>query len=344
MAFPRLNNVSFWLLPPSLLLLLLSALVENGAGTGWTVKGKLSQICSLYVKLHNLLNTTRCEKLPPFGLHDSYSGLKMNTHLIARESYLNDVKMSLTWGQSAWAISKVIFPLIYNLIYIFIYLGYYFYNNLVNFTAAGSKFTQPSLPTGWREASVAKVVQQNELAITSLKGPSETKRSTFTSGKVKDSTYFYNWLVGLTDGDGTFYFANTKKGVWTFTFKIGQSNYNLRLLYYVKSNLGIGEVSVPKSKDNTAEFRVRNIQHIINHIIPIFDKYPLLTNKYFSYNLFKKAILIMNDSSLSKVEKDKHISLLKYHSLPENYISPAWLALNNSVDTIEDAKKIVSKP
>ena len=118
MAFPRLNNISFWLLPPALILLLLSSLVENGAGTGWTVKGKLSQICYLCVKLHNLLNTTRCEKLP-----STYSVLKMNTRLIARESYLNDVKMSLTWGQSAWAISKVIFPLIYNLIYIFIYLG-----------------------------------------------------------------------------------------------------------------------------------------------------------------------------------------------------------------------------
>src|SRR6516225_2144362 len=153
MAFPRLNNVSFWLLPPSLLLLLLSALVENGAGTGWTVKGKLSQMCSLYVKLHNLLNTTRCEELL-----STHLGLKMNTQLIARESYVTDVKRSLIWGQSAWVISKVIFPSIYNLIYIFIYLGYYFYNHLVKFSVYGSKFTKPI------HDSVAKGGQQNELA------------------------------------------------------------------------------------------------------------------------------------------------------------------------------------
>lgn len=171
--------------------------------------------------------------------------------------------------------------------------------------------------------------------------PSETTRSTFTSGTIRNNTKFYEWLVGLTDGDGTFYFAKTNKGVWTFTFKIGQSNYNLRLLYYIKSNLGVGKVSVPKSKDNTAEFRIRNIQHIIMYILPIFDKYPLLTSKYFSYSLFKKAILIMNDSSLSKEEKDRHISLLKSQSLPENYISLAWQDVN--LHSVQDALKIMSK-
>ena len=337
MAFPRLNNISFWLLPPSLILLLLSALVENGAGTGWTVIGKLSQINSMFVLLCNLLNTTRCGKLLCAARCE-----KTNTHFMARESYLNDVKMSYTWGQSAWALSKVAFPA--NLIHVLLGLGYYCYNYLVNISsrfirakAAQNELAVTSIPCA---AFVSKVKDSSGVD----KVPSETKRSTFTSGKVKNSTDFYKWLVGLTDGDGTFYFAKTNKGVWTFTFKIGQSNYNLRLLYYVKSNLSVGSVSVPNSKDNTAEFRVRDIQHIINHILPIFDKYPLLTSKYFNYNLFKKAILIMNDSSLSKEEKDKLISSLKSQSLPENYISPAWLAINNSVSTVEDAKKIISKP
>lgn len=45
-------------------------------------------------------------------------------------------------------------------------------------------------------------------------------------------------------------------------------------------------MSVPNSKDNTAEFRIRNIQHIIQYILPIFDKYPLLTSKHFHYSLY----------------------------------------------------------
>lgn len=101
MAFPRLNNISFWLLPPSLILLLASAFVEQGAGTGWTVGNKLSQIIILFVSIYNLLNITRCGKL-------LYS--EMNTHsvLIYFSTMWNDVKMSSTWGQSAWILYKII--------------------------------------------------------------------------------------------------------------------------------------------------------------------------------------------------------------------------------------------
>jgi hypothetical protein len=166
--------------------------------------------------------------------------------------------------------------------------------------------------------------------------PSETTRSasqTSQSYAFKDNTKksFYQWLVGVTDGDGTFHFSKTKKGIWSFTFKIGQSNYNLRLLYYIKSMLGVGSVSVPNSKDNTAEFRIRNIQHIILYILPIFDTFSLLTSKYFHYKLFREAILIQNDSTLSKEEKDKHISHLKSQTMPDNYISPAWDVMGKAV-------------
>ena len=103
MAFPRLNNISFWLLPPSLILLLASAFVEQGAGTGWTVKYKLSQIIILFVSIYNLLNITRCGKL-------LYS--EMNTHFVLKyfSTIWNDVKMSSTWGQSAWILYKIIIP------------------------------------------------------------------------------------------------------------------------------------------------------------------------------------------------------------------------------------------
>jgi hypothetical protein len=164
--------------------------------------------------------------------------------------------------------------------------------------------------------------------------PSETTRSashTSQSYAIKYYTKksFYLWLVGVTDGDGTFHFSKTKKGIWSFTFKIAQSNYNLRLLYYIKSMLSIGSVSVPNSKDNTAEFRIRNIQHIIQYVLPIFETFPLLTRKYFHYKLLRDAILIMNDYTLTKEEKDKQISNLKSQTMPDNYSSPAWDVIVN---------------
>jgi hypothetical protein len=70
-------------------------------------------------------------------------------------------------------------------------------------------------------------------------------------------------------------------------FKVGQSTYNLRLLHYIKKILGVGTVYVPKN-GGTARYRLRNVEHIIQYLIPIFEKYPLLTSKYYNYELFKQ--------------------------------------------------------
>ena len=334
MAFPRLNNISFWLLPPSLILLLLSSLVENGAGTGWTVKDKLSQINSPSylnfnrVELFNLLNTTRCGKL-------LYS--EPNTH----STLSNDVKMSATRGQSAWVIfiSSIIISIKVTCLMIKIIIKHLFIKLL-------------SLPP-LRGAGLRGSKTSNK-EVFEINNPSETKRSAFYprlskeegSGFIKNSTEFKEWLVGITDGDGTFFFNKNNKGVWCFTYKIGQSNYNLRLLYFIKSTLGIGSVSVPNSKDNTAEFRIRDVKHIIQYILPIFDNQPLLTSKHFNYSLFREAILTMANPSLSKEMKDNLISELKAKSLnkiPSEYISPAWQVIGNTVNSIQEANKIMSK-
>lgn len=251
----------------------------------------------------------------------------MNTHSLSKTYYWNDVKMSFTWGQSAW----ILVPLKLAILTVINYLKKKFFLALFNYCYIIIIFFSNILLNFYK------------LKANLIKNSSETKRSVFSSGTIKNSINFNEWLVGLTDGDGTFYFAKNKKGVWNFTFKIGQSNYNLRLLFYVKSNIGIGSISIPNYKDKTAEYRVRNIQHIIDYIIPIFDQFPLLTSKYFKYNLFKKAILIMNDSKFNNKEKDNLISDLKSQSLPYNYISPVWQVSNNSVSNLKEARKVMTK-
>ena len=53
----------------------------------------------------------------------------------------------------------------------------------------------------------------------------------------------------------------------------------------------------------------------------------------------------MNNSNLSKEEKDLKISNCKNQIKPENYISPAWLqnSKSNSVNSVEQGKKVLSK-
>lgn len=156
---------------------------------------------------------------------------------------------------------------------------------------------------------------------------------------VKNKDWFEQWLVGLSDGEGSFgfYYQN---GKWVLVFKIALSRYNLRALYYIKTNLGIGTIT----KDGTkAQILIRDRTKLANIIFPIFDKYPLLTSKYFNYLKLKKAFNILNDNSLSKLEKDKLLFSLKKETVPINYTSPAWNSLVLPLNYYQ-VINIISKP
>ena len=203
-----------------------------------------------------------------------------NEYLFFSKRNLNSVKMSLTRGQSAWAIRS-----------------------------------------------------------------SETQRSAFSSGNLlKKNDNFNYWLVGIVDGDGTFSFYKSKKKSWVFCFQVGQSSYNLRLLYYIKQNLQIGSITVD-TKNSAAVYRVRNKKHIVEHIIPLFDTYFLLTQKHFKYIIFKKALLISTNSNLSFEEKNIMITRLKklQSLVPKNYKSPAWVYNETFLSSKEVAEKIINK-
>ena len=130
---------------------------------------------------------------------------------------------------------------------------------------------------------------------------------------------FHQWLVGFTDGDGSFTISRSKDGKWTLFFKLTQSTYNLRILYYIKSQLGFGSVSINTDNLN-ADFRIRDRKTIGSIIIPIFDKYPLLTSKYYSYSRFREAYNILDNSSLTTQEKDILLLDLVNKQMADNYI------------------------
>lgn len=180
---------------------------------------------------------------------------------------------------------------------------------------------------------------------TKFGGSSETKRREFCSRRIvnKKNTNieFEPWLVGVTDGDGSFHFSQSKPKIWVLYFKIGQSAYNLRMLYHIKSMLGVGQVSIQPNGE--AEFRIRDTKKIVQHIIPIFDKYPLLTSKYYNYDLFKQVAIIKTNSSLSTNQRHILISELKNKVRSDKYISPAWKVINNNVTCFNEAQTVMSK-
>ena len=157
---------------------------------------------------------------------------------------------------------------------------------------------------------------------------------------LNNKTWFEQWLVGVTDGDGSFSIVR-QNDKWSLAYKITQSRYNLRILYYIKKELGVGSVT----KDNTkGQFFIRDRKLLEKVILPIFDKYPLLTSKQFNYLRFKEAFYILENTNLSKEKKDVKLFLLKTKSMPINYISPVWDNINIPLKSVNNFNHIMTKP
>ena len=89
----------------------------------------------------------------------------------------------------------------------------------------------------------------------------------------------------------------------------------------MKKMLGVGHITVPSKSSSCAEYRIRNMIHLKEKILPIFDKYPLLTSKQFVYETFRESLLVYLDNNLSKDEKEKLLVYNKSKKTPTNYIS-----------------------
>ena len=106
-----------------------------------------------------------------------------------------------------------------------------------------------------------------------------------------ESFLYYAYLVGLFEGDG--FFSITKKGKYlTYELGIELSIRDVQLIYKIKSLLGVGVVSFRKIKEiEMVSLRIRNKDHLKNFILPLFDKYPMFSNKQSDYLRFRNALL-----------------------------------------------------
>jgi len=150
---------------------------------------------------------------------------------------------------------------------------------------------------------------------------------------------FEQWLVGFTDGDG--HFSITNQGdKWGLCFKLTQSRYNLRVLNYIKKELGVGSITKNGTK---GQYFIRDRKVIESILIPIFDEYPLLTSKYFDYIKLKKALATLNNVNLSKQDKNVKLTEIKNSEVEVNYISPAWKMASLPLISVNSLNNVMSK-
>ena len=136
--------------------------------------------------------------------------------------------------------------------------------------------------------------------------------------KYKD-THIYQYspldeyfIIGLIDGDGSFYVTFQSNKLINFGFQITQSRSDVELLLRVKAYFNCGEIAYEKGT-NIAKYRVLGIHDLHTYIIPFADKYPLYTLKKFQYMAFKKALEIYMKNPILSDENRKLIIDLVYN-------------------------------
>ena len=99
------------------------------------------------------------------------------------------------------------------------------------------------------------------------------------------------WFVGFVEADGSF--SVNKNGKYAkYEFSIELSKRDTQLLYKIKSMLGIGSITFCiQGKSQMARFKISSKTDLISIVIPIFDKYNMLTNKHFDFIHFKSCLL-----------------------------------------------------
>lgn len=123
--------------------------------------------------------------------------------------------------------------------------------------------------------------------------------------KIED---FYEWLCGLTDGEGSFYILirdDTKN--CQFYFQINLHMDDDKMLHFIHKTLGIGKIQYSAK---TVFFTVTRLKEV-EKIIDIFSKHPLRSSKLLNFLDFKKAFELYISSKKKSEEIVKEIYTIK---------------------------------
>ena len=175
----------------------------------------------------------------------------------------------------------------------------------------------------------------------------------FYSSQQKPGDYSLHpqWITGFTDAEGSFglkiFKSEGYKFGWRYQpfFQIKLNHRDLEILRRIQAYFGgAGKISFEK---NSAKYTVTTVNELMLVVIPFFEKYPLLTQKFADFELFRKIILIMFDKGHLTEQGFLNILNLRYNLnrgiseelkilfpnlipverpfVPEREISPDWL-------------------
>jgi hypothetical protein len=105
------------------------------------------------------------------------------------------------------------------------------------------------------------------------------------------------WIVGFVDGEGCFHIginANSemKAGYQVLPeFTVVQHERDVQLLHALKAYFGCGVVRT--NHGDRMAYRVRGKEHLLQRIIPFFEKHPLKSKKRADFEKFRRVLRLM---------------------------------------------------
>jgi hypothetical protein len=143
-----------------------------------------------------------------------------------------------------------------------------------------------------------------------LEEPSETLRSISTGSRLEAQ-----WVVGFVDGEGCFYVGvnaqpEMKAGYQVLPeFTVVQHKRDVQLLYALKQFFGCGVVR--QNHGDRMAYRVRGAEHLLERIVPFFERHPLKTKKHLDFLKFRQVLIMMQRNehlTLEGIEKIRQIA------------------------------------
>ena len=105
------------------------------------------------------------------------------------------------------------------------------------------------------------------------------------------------WIVGFVDGEGCFHVGinehpDMKVGYQVLPeLTVVQHERDVQVLHALKAHFGCGVVR--RNHGDRMCYRVRGKEHLLQRIIPFFEKHPLKTRKRVDFAKFRRILLLM---------------------------------------------------
>ena len=105
------------------------------------------------------------------------------------------------------------------------------------------------------------------------------------------------WITGFVDGEGCFHVGINPHSDMTSgyqvlpEFTVVQHERDVQVLYALKAHFGCGVVR--RNHGDRMAYRVRSKEHLLERIIPFFEKHQLKTRKRIDFAKFRRIVRLM---------------------------------------------------